>query len=674
LRMRLVACAIATWALLVPCVAGLDDRELRPAFALADSTGSVLPTGAAWTRHLQWGGEYWGARIDAIGQPNPMGHHGIAIGDVNGDGLEDLYVAMGSGLPNKLLIQGPGGTVREGALEAGVAWLDDTKGALFADMDNDGDQDLLLAMGSTILLCRNDGRGKFTRFVRMRAPTPAPFYSLSVADYDLDGDLDIYGCRYVEAGGGVSDGESGPPNHLLRNDGPESFTEVTAKVGLGAENRRFSLAGIWSDYDDDGDPDLYVANEFGRDILYRNDSGKFVEVPADSAGVSVGSWGHGARTVDLNNDGYEDVVDPTWSGDGRAVAAVDWDGDGDLDLWIRSRSGPQLRFLQNNGSAGQHFLALRLEGSTGNRDAIGARVDVLAGDRRLRRELLAGAGYLSQASKWLHFGLGPTDTVDQVVIRWPGGETDEIELPAVDRRYLVRQGAGIVHELPARAVHLAAEPAASPAPDSSAKVLLKEPLLLPPTLRHLIHDGDATERATLVTLWAQDCSPCLEEVAGLAGRYSELYASGLDVVALLMDRPQDVERAQKIFDTISAPFPGRSAAGDPSEVVQVLLEHLLRQPGGLSLPTSLLVDPHGTLQMIYLGPLDVDGLSEDLERWTRTPVPGAQRSLYPGRWYFRTPRDLLGLATALKERGLRDDARFYLGLAHIEQRRVPASN
>ncbi len=258
----------------------------RPAFAFADSTGSVLPKGVAWTRHLQWGGEYWHGRIDAVGQPNLTGHHGIAIGDVNGDGLEDVYVALGSGLPNKLLIQSQDGTVRDHALEAGVAWLDDTKGVIFADMDNDGDQDLLLAMGSTILLCRNDGRGKFERFVRMRAPTPAPFYSLSVADYDLDGDLDVYGCRYVEARYGVSvplsfhDADNGPPNHLLRNDGPEKFTEVTEEVGLGANNSRFSLIGVWADYDDDGDPDLYVANDSGRNNLYRNDGGRFTDVAA----------------------------------------------------------------------------------------------------------------------------------------------------------------------------------------------------------------------------------------------------------------------------------------------------------------------------------------------------------------------------------------------------------
>ena len=798
----------------------------RPAFAFADSTGSVLPAGAAWIRHLQWGGEYWHGRVDPAGQPNLLGHHGIAIGDVNGDGLEDVYVALGSGLPNKLLIQNPDGTVRDGALEAGVAWLDDTKGAIFADMDNDGDQDLLLALGSTVLLCRNDGQGKFERFVRMRAPTPAPFYSLSVADYDLDGDLDIYGCRYVEARYGVSvpmpfhDADNGPPNHLLRNDGPESFTEVTEEVGLGVHNTRFSLIGVWADYDDDGDPDLYVANDFGRNNLYRNDGGAFVDVAADAgvedqaaamgvswadfdqdgdldlhvtnrfsaagirvqhaggnslfsnqgdgsfrpvsdvAGISMGRWGWGAKFVDLNNDGYEDIVAPngfltgalehdlgsffwrqvasrsptdsapapesdpylagwksvsrmmlegaSWGGrernicylnlgdgrfadvsyasgldfldDGRAVAVVDWDEDGDLDLWLKNRSGPQLRFLRNDGSGSEHFLALRLEGSTGNRDAIGARVDVLAGGARLRREVTAGDGYLSQSSKWLHFGLGEADTVDRLVIRWPGGETEEIGGPAVDRRYRVRQGAGSVQERPARAVRLEAEPAASPTPDRSARVLLKEPLVLPPTLRNLIYDGGAPDRATLVKLWAHRCSPCLVELAEIAGRYPDLHASGLDVVALSMVPPEDREQAQKIFETkiasqMSGPaFRNRQAGGDLIEIVRVVLEYVLQQPGELSLPTSLLVDPHGSLQMIYLGPLNIAGLAEDLERWARTPVPGATRSLYPGRWYFRTPRNLLGLATALKERDLREDARFYLGLAHINQRRSPASN
>ena len=219
----------------------------------ADRSAAVLGE-LAEDPTLRWGAEYWNGRIDALGEPNLMGHQGIAVGDLNGDGLDDLYVAMGTGLPNKLLVRQPDGTVRDTADAAGVAWLDDTKGVLIVDTDNDGDKDLLAAIGNTIVLAKNDGTGRFERIVQMKAPTSAPYYSLSAADFDLDGDLDIYGVRYVEQSYGVSvplpfhDANNGPGNHLMRNDGDDHFVDVTAAVGLDRNNRRFSLIGAWADY------------------------------------------------------------------------------------------------------------------------------------------------------------------------------------------------------------------------------------------------------------------------------------------------------------------------------------------------------------------------------------------------------------------------------------------
>ncbi|MCP3980255.1 MAG: VCBS repeat-containing protein [bacterium] len=295
-------------------------------FLFSDSTASVLGPSADGASDLALGGEHWYGRIDALGEPNLMGHNGIALGDANGDGLDDVYVAAGTGLPNRLLLRGTDGTVRDVAAAAGVAWLDDTKGALFADMDNDGDQDLLLAMGPTIVLCKNDGQGKFGGFVGMRAPTPAAFYSISVADYDLDGDLDIYGTRYVKLAYGVSvplpfhDANNGPTNHLLRNEGDDRYRDVTREVGLGVNNERFSLAGAWADYDADGDPDLYVANDFGRNNLYRNDAGTFVDVAAE-AGVEDQAAGMGAAWSDYDLDGDLDLyVSNMYSAAGSRVA------------------------------------------------------------------------------------------------------------------------------------------------------------------------------------------------------------------------------------------------------------------------------------------------------------------------------------------------------------------
>ena len=290
-----------------------------------DQTLGVIPADV-WFPRLGLGGNYWYGRTDSLGESNLMGHNGIAIGDVDGDGLEDLYVALGTGLSNMLFVQNADGTTREIADDAGVAWLDDTKGVLFADMDNDGDQDLLCAIGPTIVLAMNDGHGKFGQFISMRAPTPAAFYSLSVADYDLDGDLDVYGTRYVVERYGISvpmpfhDANNGPTNHLMRNDGESVFTDVTIAAGLGANNNRFSLMGAWGDYDGDGDPDLYVANDFGRNNLYRNDGGTFVDVAAE-AGAEDQAAGMGVSWSDYDLDGDLDIhVTNMFSAAGSRIA------------------------------------------------------------------------------------------------------------------------------------------------------------------------------------------------------------------------------------------------------------------------------------------------------------------------------------------------------------------
>ena len=190
---------------------------------------------------------------------------------------------------------------------------------------------------------------------------------------------------------------------------------------------------------------------------------------------------------------------------------------------------------------------------------------------------------------------------------------------------------------------------------------------MPPTLLRLLFDEGPHGRAKLLNLWAQWCAPCLEELSELAGRYGDLHDAGVDIVALNVDLPEDREQAARMLGqrVANAPFGRRVVDENTADLIDALLEHVLQQQGELRLPTSLLVDGQGMLQMIYLGPLTADRLLNDLDRWIDSSVPDAERSLFPGRWYFRTPRDLLGLASELKARDLRDDARFYLGLAHL---------
>ena len=113
--------------------------------------------------------------------------------------------------------------------------------------------------------------------------------------------------------------------------------------------------------------------------------------------------------------------------DGRSISLVDWDSDGDLDTWLVNRNGPQVRFLKNESSSGFHFVLVRLQGTKCNRDAIGARLEILLNDRaktKLIRTLRAGDGYMAQSSKWIHVGLGNVSEIDRMLVHWPGGRKE----------------------------------------------------------------------------------------------------------------------------------------------------------------------------------------------------------------------------------------------------------
>ncbi len=293
----------------------------------ADCTEAVLGRNDSYRRQFALGLNHWLERIPFRAMLTRFGTPGIALGDVNGDGLDDLYVCQEPGLPNRLFIQNPDGTVSDVSAQWGVDWLEDSRSAVIVDLDNDGDQDLAVAIYGNIVVAANEGQRRFEiQTVLSGSPSTS---SLTACDVDQDGRLDLYVCGYApdhsldEAGvapmGAVSrrfvyhDDENGAANTLYRNETAHSrwdFTDITQQLGLDENNRRWSLAAAWEDYDNDGDPDLYVANDYGRNNLYRNDlvNGKptFVDVAAaanaeDSAsGMSV-TWG------DYDRDGRMDI-------------------------------------------------------------------------------------------------------------------------------------------------------------------------------------------------------------------------------------------------------------------------------------------------------------------------------------------------------------------------------
>ena len=299
-----------------------------------DSTEEVMGNTSYFYPQVTTSIAQWAGTITGLSDMALTGHHGVAVGDVDGDGREDLFVCDGGGLPNRLYRQCPDGSVEDISRYSGVDWLEDSRAALLIDIDNDGDQDLVVATIAMVVFAENDGRARFTvrgGFAGAQYP-----FSLSSADYDLDGNLDVYICVYGEgdadsAGRGFAsrmpvpfhDAQNGGSNVLLKNLGKFAFADVTDDVGLQSKNNRWSFAASWEDYDRDGDVDLYVANDFGRNCLYKNNGGEFNEigegarVEDTAAGMSV-SWG------DYNRDGRFDLyVGNMFSAAGRRVSIQD---------------------------------------------------------------------------------------------------------------------------------------------------------------------------------------------------------------------------------------------------------------------------------------------------------------------------------------------------------------
>ncbi len=318
-------------------IRGVVDEQVAssPTPFFTDITWSVFQKSASFREQLARGIPYWRARLDPACGIDVFGMKGVAVGDIDNDGADEIYVLQPGGLPNRLY------KLVDGAMEdltdrAGVGLLDDTASALFVDFRNTGRQDLVVLLASGPLLLLNDGSGRFTprpdafRFAR---PPQGTFTGMAAADYDRDGRVDLYICTYVYFQSEAQyrypspyhDAQNGPPNYLFRNrlepDGTGQFEDVTLSSGMDENNNRYSFAAAWCDYDGSGWPSLYVANDFGRKNLYKNDGGKFRDVAA-AAGVEDIGPGMSASWFDYDGDGRFDLyVSNMWSDVGRRVTA-----------------------------------------------------------------------------------------------------------------------------------------------------------------------------------------------------------------------------------------------------------------------------------------------------------------------------------------------------------------
>jgi Tfp pilus assembly protein PilF/peroxiredoxin len=364
--------------------------------------------------------------------------------------------------------------------------------------------------------------------------------------------------------------------------------------------------------------------------------------------------------------------------DGRGAGRVDWDLDGDLDLWITNRNGPQVRFLRNCLTNNNQFLAVRLKGSTCNRDAIGARVEVvLAGNNgpRLVKSLCAGDGYLSQSSKWMHFGLGKASRIDRLIVHWPDGVREELAGVEPGQRYTVRQGSGRAELFTPDVGHVdlvQSDVAPGPAPGNIAVLSVSNVPV--PRLPYRTLDGQAREvfepasgQPVLLNLWASWCQPCLTELEEFVTHKDQVMSAGLDVVALSVDAigPQntaDTEAPRNVLRRIKFPFRNGEADSGLVEKLQLLNNHLFDLHLPLPLPTSFLIDGDGQLAALYKGEVsiervlrDVAMIGQDIETRRRASVP------FDGRWYEPPQRiSLIPLLDALTAGGFLNEADDYV--------------
>jgi tetratricopeptide (TPR) repeat protein len=806
----------------------LVSRARNPVFT--EITAAALGGNDSFRQQLNIDLDSWMATFDSVLTRDSNGHQGISVGDADGDGLDDLYVAQPAGLPNRLYRNRGDSTFEDITDAAGVGVLDDTAQSLFVDVDNDGDQDLVVATSTNPLLFINDGKGHFTlvpdafRFAR---PLQGVLTSITMADYDRDGFLDLYLCVYSYFFGAGEDkagtpapyydARNGPPGVLFRNDGHGRFVDATHDAGLDAGNDRYHFAAAWADYDGDGWPDLLVANDFGTKNLYHNlgrrDGMVRFEDVAAAAGVldhgagmsaafldydndglldiytgnmwsapglrvtsaptfmrdatpdvralyrrhvrgnsllrnlgngrfedktleahaEMGRWAWSSDAIDFDSDGWDDLYivngmltrktdaiaggdlegffwrqvvarspltrvpgtpyDDAWrainqrlihgsiasrqrnvflrndghggydeiSGtvgldldqDGRSFAVLDIDRDGDPDLAVMAdRQVPQLRIFRNDFATKSASIAVRLRGTTSNRDAIGARVTVETDRIHKIKIVQAGSGFLSQSSKELLIGLGASERILKLTVSWPSGGTQVFTDVPLNARIRIVEGSDIETEAftprsagkttssvptPVSAPRATWMYEPFPAPDFSLQDLATRPRSL----------AALKGKPAIVLLWSFDVAAARAALETIGRGAQELTRAGVGSIAIVVDAPPDQASLRTLRSGVT---PVVIATPEVSLSYAILNRHLFMNRQDLRLPTCLLLDRSGNVVKVYRDRVDVGQIVKDAgaieaspaERLTRAvPFQGTFYSGLPLRNYLPYGRELL---------------------------------
>ena len=455
---------------------------------LADPTpkGAIPQKKSAkdWNRlyHQKIDGTFEDVTIKA-GLPGAGYGMGVAAGDYDNDGFEDLYVTAYGG--NRLYHNNGDGTFTDVTQKANVAGDGWSTSAAWVDLDGDGLLDLVVLRymqwdfddvwcGERTeghraychpdafppiapLVYHNDGNGHFTEVAKkLGLAQPGKGLGIAFADYDRDGRIDLFFAN------------DSMPEFLYHNKGGQ-FEEVALSAGVAVDGEGHSYAGMgvdFADYNNDGLPDLLVtALASQMYAVYRNrGDGTFAyeSYPSGLGRVSMKHSGWGVRFIDFDNDGWKDLliaqghdldtiemtapelrykesdllvkntgkdfVDvSSQAGDvfqrvwvGRGLAIGDIDNDGRLDAVVTTNDGG-LHILKNETRTKNHWLTLKLTGHKSNRDGIGAEIKLVTQKGAQWTTVTTASSYLSSSDKRAHFGLGSETFAQQIEILWPSG-------------------------------------------------------------------------------------------------------------------------------------------------------------------------------------------------------------------------------------------------------------
>ena len=431
---------------------------------------------------------------------------GVAVGDYDNDGFEDLYVTAYGG--NKLYRNNGDGTFSDVTEKAGVGGSGWSTSAAWVDLDNDGLLDLVVLryvqwdfsdiwcgehkegfrsychpdifQPIAPLVYHNDGNGHFTEVSEKTGLSkPGKGLGIAIADYDRDGHIDLFVAN------------DSMVEFLYHNKGDGTFEEVglLSQVAVDSDGRTYAGMGVdFADYNNDGWPDLIItdlANQ--RYALYLNNGDSSFTYASFSSGIARATMLHsgwGIRFLDYDNDGWKDLLvaqghdldtvelnypnlhyrEPMLllrntgkefvdvSADsgpifhqawlGRGMAIGDIDNDGRLDAVVTSNDGP-VYILHNETPTYNHWLTLKLVGHRSNRDAIGAAVKLVTASGTQFATVSTAGSYLSSSDKRVHFGLGTETSAQAFEIHWPSGAVEEFPVPEIDRILTIVEGKGI---------------------------------------------------------------------------------------------------------------------------------------------------------------------------------------------------------------------------------------